>query len=1155
LTVYKTELSSNCKDYAPSSSFWLFFLSFVHHFRLNFTRNMLKKFLIMAIAVGVLAAGAMMGWVYWLVVMEPGEEIRLENIRRILGKESQVYYSDGVTKLGVFFDTAHRQYVTYEEIPKDFVNALVASEDERFFSHIGFDPLGIARAMFRNVQAGKVVQGGSTLTQQTAKNLFKRTDRSIQAKLKELLFALRLEYHYPKEQIFEFYANQFYVSGNGHGLGVAARYYFDKKPQELTMVECAFIAGSVKRPNYYNPFIKKTDQSTDLAKSRGKVRLEYVLGKMRDLGMISAAEYQERLTEDIRFNQGKVGYALDYAMELVREAVSSSEVLGALEGNGISNIATSGVKIVTTIDRELQERTLSILRGELSHLDVRLRGYDRKDVQEELAGLDYSGDSVLREGEFLFGTISEISGRGKDIRIAVELDKKLGRGVIDAAGLAELVKARVKWQKNLWTEPAAGDQDLLIEQLQKGDRVWVSVRSAAIDQTPLFALERYPQVQGGALILKEGAIRGMAGGTENRFFNRAIQARRTMGSAFKPLLFTAALQLGWNSADMLLNSRNIFVLGGRPYFPRPDHKSPFDWVSMDWAGVHSENVASVWLLAHLCDHLTPLQFRDVAENLGLAPKVVDGKEEPYRSYSARIRDRFGIHVNNDALRAAAYRTAVEALETDFIFDGLEEEYKIIKDLPFGLNFERYTEEVDDEMKQKDDSPTKADFEEIAVRKKVLANRYVLFRPLRDDLAAFRSMVEGSMNGRESEAFVSTPSAGLYLNQINGEFSFYRPEDAPAHLTRMDGERLRSHLQVLNNTELAMFWQKIKLKGGLSVGTFDKVEEQIEEEYQKLSNDLPYSFKVLSQLEDFRITVGLQYLVQLAGKLGIKGGLEPVLSFPLGSNVVTLLEATRMYEGLVTGNVTTFGDTDQDESNDSLAILDRIESEEGKILYRPTPISKRVLDEKTRLAIGGILENVVKFGTGKTANEKVRLQANAQGKGLEIARLNLPVPLLGKTGTANNYANASFFGYIPGIAEGGDSMLLEDGYAVGVYVGFDNNQPMRRKTNRISGAAGALPTWCQIANTLLHEQEYAAKIDPVDLSFYGLTIKRNELGQVNVGVSPNQGGLVSEPMQQINPTLRPQQAILTFGTKSETGSFVAERNYQPFWQVLAESSTQ
>ena len=119
----------------------------------------------------------MAGGLYWTVVREPGEEIEIENIRRILGKESHVFYSDGKTRLGVFFDTAHRQYVAYDEIPEVFVNALVASEDDRFFEHIGFDIVGISRALIKNLEAGRVVQGGSTLTQQTAKNLFRRSER------------------------------------------------------------------------------------------------------------------------------------------------------------------------------------------------------------------------------------------------------------------------------------------------------------------------------------------------------------------------------------------------------------------------------------------------------------------------------------------------------------------------------------------------------------------------------------------------------------------------------------------------------------------------------------------------------------------------------------------------------------------------------------------------------------------------------------------------------------------------------------------------------------------------------------------------------------------------------------------------------------------
>ena len=376
-------------------------------------------------------------------------------------------------------------------------------------------------------------------------------------------------------------------------------------------------------------------------------------------------------------------------MELVRDAVSSTEVLNALEANDITNIATSGVKIVTTVDRELQHKTLASLRGELSRLDVRLRGYNRDEVQAELKDLDYTGDSEVREGEYLFGNIVEIKGKGKEIEITVELEKQLGRGVIDSAGLAEMVSSQVKWQNNLWSEPAAGDQEKLLQQLQAGDRVWVSVRAPSKEHPVLLSLERFPQVEGGAMVLKDGAIKGMAGGAENRFFNRAIQARRTMGSAFKPLVYAAALQLGWNTADVLRNSRDLFVFNGQPYFPRPDHKSPFEWVSMNWAGVLSENVASVWLLAHLCDRLSPAQFREVATHVGLAPQTLDGAEESYRSYSTRIRDNYGILINSEMLRAAAYRKAVASLETDFVFDGMLDEYSILQNLHYGQNFDRF----------------------------------------------------------------------------------------------------------------------------------------------------------------------------------------------------------------------------------------------------------------------------------------------------------------------------------------------------------------------------------------------------------------------------------------------------------------------------------
>ncbi len=1108
---------------------------------------MLKKIFLFFIALTIIAVSIAGGALYYAIVLEPGEEIKLDNIHKILGKESHVFYNDGKSKLGVFFDKAHRQYVTYNEIPHVFVNALVASEDDRFFSHFGFDVIGITRAMIKNIEAGRVVQGGSTLTQQTAKNLFKRSERSFEAKLKELLFALRLEYHYSKEQIFEFYANQFYVSGNAHGIGVAARYYFDKKTSELNLAESAFIAGSVKRPNYYNPFIKKSKETADLARSRAATRLKYVLGKMRSLGMIDNYTYNSAISSQLEFKQGKVGFSLDYAMEMVKDAVSSTEVLDALAVHGFSNVATSGVRVITTVDKMLQEKTLAILRRELSRLDVRMRGYNREEVQAELNELNYKGDQRLRPNAFLFGTIEKIEGKEKETRIWVNFGRKIGAGIIENKGLSRLVTARAKWLRNRWSETEKGDIDNLVEQLQPGDKVWTSVLLLTGDKNALLELQKYPKIQGGALVLKDGEIKGMAGGTENRFYNRAIYAKRTMGSAFKPYVFTAAQQLGWNSADLLKNNRDLFVYHGQPYFPRPDHKSPFKWVSMSWAGVHSENVASVWLLSRLCDRLNPSQFRETADFLGLAPRVVGGEEETYRSYRGRIRDKYGLVVDRAVLHATAFRQAVINVETDFIFDDMVDEYEIIKEIHYGLRFEAFNNTIDLELINGENSLREYEKKELKLRKKILGNHFQLLASLRDDLTKYMLNFEDFQGYEDFGSFV-LPVSGLFIDDATGLFSFQRIEGVDGRLKMVNRGQLANYLSGLDSSEKIAFWMNIQLNAILTIDAFDKLSEQVDTEYAKLKEGLPYSFETLSKVKDFRIMVGLHYLVKMAKELGIKSTLDPVLSFPLGSNVVTLLETTRMYEALITGKVTTYGGIEGGENNDSLAIIDRIESADGDILYQPKSNTRVLVDEETSLSIGHILENIVKFGTGRMADKKVRLPAGAIENRDTVGALDLKIPLLGKTGTANNYTNASFFGYLPGLADSGESMIIDGGYAVGVYVGYDDNKAMRKKSSRISGSAGALPAWNDIVNVLLREDGYAKKLDPVDLSFYGLILKRNDIGQLNVSVEPKQGGKVNNPLEIVSELSRYQPTIMTFGQKDDTGSLTLSRHYRPFWQV-------
>jgi penicillin-binding protein 1A len=1114
-------------------------------------RNIIKTLSYFLLIAGVLVCASGAGMLYWLVVLHPGQEIKPENIHRILGKESPVFYSDGETRLGVFFDEAHRQYVPFNRIPKDFVNALVASEDEKFFSHFGFDPIGITRAAIKNLLAGRVVQGGSTLTQQTAKNLFKRTERSLSAKLKELLFALRLEHRYPKEKIFEFYANQFFVSGNALGLGVAARYYFNKLPEELTLLECAFIAGSVKRPNYYNPFVQKTEENADIARKRAKDRVGYVLGKMLDLGMIQQTQYDKVKEQDIVFDKGKVGYSHDYVMEMVREAVSTSEVLDALATHDITNLATSGVRIITTVDKILQGKTLSALRHELSQLDVRLRGYERNEVQEELKKVDYDGDELVQEGAFLPGTITKISSNVDSMAVEVLFDSRLGSGKIDRDGLKNIVDARVKWQRQASGDASKKDYITLLGQMREQDRVWVSIRALEPEGKILLDLEKFPEVEGAGLVMQDGRIKAVAGGVENRFFNRAVYAKRTMGSSFKPFVFTAALQLGWNTADPLSNVRDVFVFQNQAYFPRPDHISPHENVSMSWAGVESENVAAVWLTYHLCDKLNESQFKDVATHLGLAPNVAaNGEGETYNNYKARIRDTYGIIVDEKALRQAAFFSALTNSETDFIFENLLMEYKQLKKLHYGQGNDGFEAGFNGGRNEAD-----LDRQELRQRGKFLSNSFLSLQNLKIELDAYRREVEGSSSVTDTGGGLPGESLGSDAGPQNGIFcydrfqerySYEKRNDLPANMTPVNTFNLQELLQSQDESGRKNFWKNVYIKSTVSLAAFEILESQMSIELARLQKLPPYSLEVLSSVRDFRVTVGLHYLIELAHRLGIKSKLDPVLSFPLGSNVVTLLEATRMYEGIVTGSVSIYGE--QSEGNgDLLTIIDRIEAANGEVLYRPKKSTTYPVAPEISLAVGHILENVVKYGTGKYADKNVRMI----GKGGKT--LNMPVPLLGKTGTANSYTNASFFGYLPGLEDQAASMVIDKGFGVGTYVGFDDNKVMRHASTRVTGAVGALPTWTDIVNTLLWTQNYGQHLNVAELPSKGLIIRRKDLGQINVAVKPDNGGLLAKPGSRVDELARYSPSVMTFGTFDESGDFEATRAFKPCWKVSQQEN--
>jgi membrane peptidoglycan carboxypeptidase len=864
-------------------------------------------------------------------------------------------------------------------------------------------------------------------------------------------------------------------------------------------------------------------------------------------------------------------------MDTVKNGLNVPEVEEALAQHGIDNVATSGIRIFTTVDKKLQEKALYSLRKELSRLDARLLGYERQQVQDAYFSIPNNEIRELEPGIFLFGRITDID-LSNGPAIHVSFGETTAVGYIDESGLTPLLDSLIKWQKQRWSEAGNSDLPLILKQLEVGDLVYVSVRKKDTARDAfLLDLEKYPSIQGGLLTMQEGSIRAMVGGMENHFFNRAVSAKRSMGSIMKPLVFAAALQLGWNSVDPLNNNRNVFIYHNRPYFPRPDHLSPHAQVSMNWAGVHSENVATVWLLYHLCDHLTPGQFKDMIAKLGL--DRMEG--ESYQSYMRRIRDDFGIIVNQDALHRAAFKAAVKEVETDLIFAGKLKEYELIKTLHYGVDFDTFLEEVElisgpayeSEARQK-----KILEKEIELRKTILRKNFLSLMRLRQELRALQdNPLRYNLFEEKTGRMYYNPTTDVYaytaagLPTENG-WQVVDENDLAAIISRFSTSRFSisrfsspdtkkplSDLAAIINRfsspdtkkPLSEFWDSILIGGILSPATLELLNSYVEKEYNRLAALPPYSEQVLHNLQDFRVTASLHYLIGLAQALGVRSKLDPVLSFPLGSNVISLLETVRIYEGLMSGSQTTFSTND----TDALAIIDRIEDSDGETVYRPTASCKILFTPKTTLAVNNILQNVVRYGTGRFARRNVTLQSLNPEEKRQLAQLDLPVPLFGKTGTANRFTNSAFAGHIPEVSPDGNGLNINSGYTVAAYVGFDDNTPMVRTSTHITGASGALPLWTRFANALLLEKEYSTRLDLVDITFAAastmgrpsLPLNAPDLGQTRVKVRKDNGLLATAHghiSQQDSPVAT--VSIVTFGETKENGEFVPSRYFAPYY---------
>ena len=979
--------------------------------RRSFGQRLRRRFAILLVFLAaVLLAAAFLYRHY--VVKNPGDHMERAWILSVISQETQVYHRDGSTKLGVFFDEDHRQYVPYESIPEDFVHALVASEDKRFFQHHGIDWMGLARAMKHNVQAGRIVEGGSTLTQQTAENLFfEHRALTFPDKAREALNALRLEHHFTKGDILEFYSNQFYVNGNGRGLGIASRYFFDKSVDQLDTLECAFLAGVVQSPTRYDPFQSDDPEGRERARTRALDRTHYVLRRMTEDGYLTEERRRELVALELPFERGRFRFPYSVVLEEVARELGDEHFLDLLAAHGIDNPSTAGIEIVTTLDPVIQDEALYGLRHHLTEVGIPLEGVTLDQLFKTVGDLGPVADSDVRGHTFHDGKVTAVDPDGRTLTVA------LGdgvRGVVDGEGCARLATLLERSElRNRWSEASRAETSEILRRIPVGSGLWVSIRERSGDEL-LLDVEYLTELQGAVVVLDGGQVRAMVGGNTNRDFNRAVQAKRQFGSTFKPLVYAAALQLGWSLTDEMDNRREVFPFEGSFYYPRPDHEGA-ETVSLAWAGVNSENVASVWLLYHLTDHLNEAQFEQVASLAGLTRRGDETREQ----FIVRIRDDEGIVPTEDRLREGLFERAKEDVIVDLQFDLREEEADALQRLHYGLRFGT------ERARQSD------------AGKRTILRRSMLYLEERShDCRAAVDAVKVALD----QGATPRPGGDLFIGLTGGRSTLSCGDPGEGWI-RLTADHLAAPADTPTVADALLADERVLVLGQLSLATLDSLRTEIESRLAAATEGDLYKLSTLALLRDYRTLVSMRYVIALAEEMGVASELSTGLSLPLGSSDISLLELALIYQGLQTGSALTF------DGQGATALIAEIRLRDGSTIYRAEPRVRELLAEGIPAELGQVLRGVVTHGTGRRA-----------------AAAFPTVPVAGKTGTTNSYRNAAFVGLVPRPVDG--TWSLDQGLVVASYVGYDDNRKMSRGSIRLAGATGSLPAWIGAAKGIV-----------------------------------------------------------------------------------------
>ncbi|WP_051388513.1 penicillin-binding protein 1A [Hyphomicrobium nitrativorans] len=437
-----------------------------------------------------------------------------------------------------------RIFVPINAIPKHVIAAFLSAEDKRFYEHGGLDLQSIGRAVFRLIETqiqggGRRAEGASTITQQVAKNFLLSSDRTMERKLKEAILAIRIERAYSKDKILELYLNEIYLGIGAYGVAAASLAYFSKELKDLSVEEVAYLAALPKAPNNYHPF-RQTQRATD--------RRNWVIGQMAENKYITDAEATEARAKPLTVNIRPSGahiFAAEYFAEEVRRSL--------LSAYGEAKLYAGGLSVRTTLEPRLQRIGRKALTKGLVDFD-RSRGWRGAVTKIEVEGdwgvplgaVDMPSDIA----PWRLGVVLSME-KAKAV-VGLRPQRKQDGSLTPERHAVELTLAEMKWAKVKGAEPKT-----ISDTLSVGDVIYVAPKDED-DLAGAWSLMQIPEVGGGLIALDPhtGRVLAVVGGFSFSMsqFDRALQARRQPGSAFKPFVYAAAIDNGYKPTSIVLDA-------------------------------------------------------------------------------------------------------------------------------------------------------------------------------------------------------------------------------------------------------------------------------------------------------------------------------------------------------------------------------------------------------------------------------------------------------------------------------------------------------------------------------------------------------------------------------------------------------------------------